>query len=139
MGENVRIVILVALDGDRGRRRRCCEREALRDKEREGTRCQRTEHSLGENVRIVRLDALDSGKGHRCQWGGREALRDKEGEGTRCQETKHSVGENVRIVIMALLTATGVAVVDAAEEKLFETKWGRGRDVKGRNILWVRM
>ena len=47
---------LAALDGGRGRRRRCCGREALRDKEGEGTRCQETKHSVGENVRIVRLE-----------------------------------------------------------------------------------
>ena len=89
---------LASLDGGRGRSRRCCGREALRDKEGEGTRCQETKHSVGENVRIVRFSALDGGRGlhHRCC--GRESLRDKEGEGTRCQETKHSVGENVRIV-----------------------------------------
>ena len=40
LGENVRIVRLDALDGGKGRRCRCCGREALRDKEREGTRCQ---------------------------------------------------------------------------------------------------
>ena len=56
MGETVRIVRLAALDGGRGRRRRCCGREALRDKEGEGTRCQETKHFVGENVRIVRLE-----------------------------------------------------------------------------------
>ena len=66
MGENVRIVRLDVLDGGRGRRRRCCEREALRDKEREGTRCQEMKSSMGENVRIVRLAALDCGRGRRC-------------------------------------------------------------------------
>ena len=40
MGENVRIVRLAALDGGIGRRHRCCGREALRDKEGEGMRCQ---------------------------------------------------------------------------------------------------
>ena len=38
IGENVRIMRLAALDGGRGRCRRCCGREALRDKEGEGTR-----------------------------------------------------------------------------------------------------
>ena len=52
---------------------------------------------------------------------------------------KHSVGENVRIVRVPLLTAIGVAAANAAEEKLFETKKGRGREFKGRKILWARI
>ena len=47
VGENVRTVSLVALDGVRGRRRRCCGREALANKEGEGTRYQETKHSMG--------------------------------------------------------------------------------------------
>ena len=74
MGENVRIVKLAALDGGSGRLRRCCGREALRDKEGEGTRCQETKHSLGENARIVRLAAHDGGRGLRCRCYGRESL-----------------------------------------------------------------
>ena len=68
MGENLRIVRLVALEGGRGCLRRCCGREALRDKEGEGTRCQEMKHSVGENVIIVRLAALDGGRdrSHRC-------------------------------------------------------------------------
>ena len=92
---------------------------------------------MGENIRIVRLASLDSGRG--CE---REALSDKEGEGTRCQETKHSLGENVRVLRVAaikLLMAAVVATANAAEEKPFETMRGRGRDVKRRNILWMRM
>ena len=50
----------------------------------------------------------------------------QKGVGTRCQETKHSVVENVRIVRLAALDAAVVAAADAAEEKLFETKRGRG-------------
>ena len=81
VGENLRILRLVALEGGRGRLRRCCGREALRDKEGEETKCQETKHFVGENVIIVRLSALDGGRdrSHRCC--GREALRDKEGRG----------------------------------------------------------
>ena len=81
---------MAALDGRRGRRRRCCGREALRYKEWEGTRCKETKLSVGENLRIVRLVALEGGRGRLRRCCGIEALRDKEGEGTRCQETKHS-------------------------------------------------
>ena len=105
MGENIRIVRLASLDSGRG-----CEREALSDKEGEGTRCQETKHSLGENVRVLRVAALDSGfaaldgrSGRHRQCCGREALRDNEGEGTRCKETKHSLDENVIIVRLASL------------------------------------
>ena len=136
MGENVRNVRLAAVDGSRGRRRRCCGREAVRDKEGEGTRCQEAKHSVGENVRIVRLAALDGCRGHRRRCCEREAVQDKDGEETKCQERKHYVGENVRIFLdLSLLTAARVAAVDDAEEKLFETKRGRGRDVKSRNIM----
>ena len=45
VGENLIIVRMAALDGGRGRRRRCCERESLRDKQGEGTRSQETKHS----------------------------------------------------------------------------------------------
>ena len=74
MGENVRIVRLAALDGGRGRHRRCCGRQALREKEGEGTRCQETKHTVGENVRILRLVDLHGNKGRRCLCCGREAL-----------------------------------------------------------------
>ena len=84
--------VLKSAGPQQGRRYRCCGREALRDKEGEGMRCQETKHSMGENVRIVRHAALDGGRGSRRRCYGREALRDKEGEGTRCQETKSSVG-----------------------------------------------
>ena len=57
----------------------------------------------------------------------------------RVQETKHSVGENIRIVRLASLDSGRGHSADAVEEKLFETKRGRGRDVKGQNIMWVRM
>ena len=79
VGENVIIVRLAALDGDRDRRRRCCVREALRDKEGEGTRCQETKHYVGENVIIMRRAALDGRRNRRRRFFGREALRDKEG------------------------------------------------------------
>ena len=82
MGENVRIVRLVALYGGKGRHRRCCGREALREKEGEGTRYPETKHSVGENVRIMRLAALDASRGRCRRCCGREALRDKLGEGT---------------------------------------------------------
>ena len=81
MGENVRIVIMVALDGNRGHRCRCCGREDLQDKVGEGKRCKGTKHSLGENVGIVRLAALDCGRGRRRRCCGGEALREKEREG----------------------------------------------------------
>ena len=68
VGGNVRIVRLVALHGSRCRCRRCCGREAFRDKEGEGTRCQETKHSVGENVGIVRLAALDCGRVRRCRY-----------------------------------------------------------------------
>ena len=38
---------MAALDGGSGRRRRCCGKEALRDKEGKGTRFQETKHSIG--------------------------------------------------------------------------------------------
>ena len=63
MGENVRIARLDALDGGKGRHRRCFVREALRDKVGEGMRCLETKHYFGENVRIVRLVVLDGGRG----------------------------------------------------------------------------
>ena len=47
--------------------------------------------------------------------------------------------KNKRIVRIAAFNGAGVAAADAAEEKLFESKRGKGRDVKRQNILWVRM
>ena len=75
MSENVIIVRLAALDGSRGHRRRCCEREALRHKEGEGTRLKDTKHYVGENVRIVRVAAL---------YGGMAALDGGRGRRRRC-------------------------------------------------------
>ena len=83
MGENVRIVRLVALDGGRSRLRRCCGREAVLVKKGEGTRFQETKHSVVNNVRIVRLAALDGCSVCRRRCCGREARRDKDGERTR--------------------------------------------------------
>ena len=81
---------------------------------------------MGENLRIVRLASLDGGMGRCCQCWGRKAVRDKEGEGMRVQETKHSVGENIRILRLTSLDSGRGHSADAVEEKLFETKRGRG-------------
>ena len=39
---------------------------------------------------------------------------------------KHFLGENKRIVRLVALDGAGVATADAAKEKLFESKRGRG-------------